>query len=138
MLGGFHSEVALSVWWARLDSNRYGVRRQGDSHTKGILSPVCETISIERDILVKNPPEFLLKHHVQREGMHIRKSSVDFFVEIGKAADREQYIDIFVKRPLFYSGNVNFVKFLFGHRFCNRIPYLYKDTLPSIHLRVVK
>ena len=38
MLGGFHSEVALSVWWARLDSNRYAVRRQGDSHTKGILS----------------------------------------------------------------------------------------------------
>ena len=31
---------------------------------------------------IEDPPEFLLKHHVQREGMHIRKSSVDFFVEI--------------------------------------------------------
>ena len=138
MLGGFHAEVALSVWWARLDSNRYGVRRQGDSHTKGILSPVCETISIERDILVKNPPEFLLKHHVQCEGVYVTMSPVDFFVEIGKAADGEQHIDIFVKWSLFYSGNVNFVKFLFGHRFCNRIPYFNEDALSSIHLGVIK
>ena len=76
---------------------------------------MCEITSAEREISVKNPTEFLLKHHVQREGMYVTISPVDFFVEIGKAADGEQHIDIFVKWPLFYSGNVNFVKFLFGH-----------------------
>ena len=87
---------------------------------------------------IEDPPEFLLKHHVQREGIYVTMSPIDFFVEIGKAADGEQHIDIFIKWPLFYSGNVNFVKFLFGHGFRNRIPYLYKDTLPSIHLSVIK
>ena len=138
MLGGFHSGVALSVWWARLDSNRYGVRRQGDSHTKGILSPVCETISIERDILVKIPPEFLLEHHVQCEGIYVTMGPIDFFVEICKATDGEQHIDIFIKWPLFHSGYIDPVKFLFGHRFCNRIPYFNEDALSSIRLGVIK
>ena len=138
MLGDFHTEAALFCWWARLDLNRRGIRRQGDSHTKGIISPMCETISIEREISVKNPAEFLLKHHVQCEGIYVTMSPIDFFVEIGKAADGEQHIDIFVKWPLFYSGNVNFVKLLFGHRFCNRIPYFNEDALSSIHLGVIK
>lgn len=87
---------------------------------------------------IEDPPEFLLKHHVQRDGMHIRKSSVDFFVEICKAADGEQHIDIFIKWPLFHSCNIDPFKFLLWHGFCYRISYLYEDTLPSIYLRVIK
>ena len=76
---------------------------------------MCEIPSAERETSVKNPPEFLLEHHVQCEGIYVTMSPIDFFVEIGKAANGEQHIDIFVKWPLFYSGSIDSVEFLFGH-----------------------